>query len=495
MAQSTVQYKRSFSGSVGSGMKSVMGGNGRRYYMLEHRVSSKYHKAGETQKIIVDEIELGRDSSCQVRFDESFSTVSRRHAAIVKDGDNWKLVQLSQTNSTYLNGQKIANEWYLQNGDEIQLSTNGPKLGFIVPQGEKSFVKSIGLTTRMNLFREQALRPYKRAIAIISCVFVIALAVGAFFLTRSIQETHRLEGVVAEQKEAFEAEKKANEEALAEMKKKNSNMEKEIKKLKSRKSSNPSSAPTQPPSISSNCDPYVYYIYTISCEISLPDGTKLSLSCNDGETPAWSGTGFLLNNGCFVTARHVVENWYYWKSGSGIDEDLQVLNLVANNGGKVVYKFGATSSSGDFFTFTSDQCHVNRSGDTKGTDAEDLVISLASGGANDYAYFRRGSGQGLSYDSQKSTSLPRNTRLTVLGFPLGLGASSEGVRPLEGHAVTASDGLQQGVIVTTDTDYEHGNSGGPVFVSDGNGNLVVVGIVSAVSGRATGFVVPISCIR
>ena len=50
-------YKRSLSGSVGSGMRSVFGGNGRRFYILEHKVSSKYHKAGECQQIIVDQIE------------------------------------------------------------------------------------------------------------------------------------------------------------------------------------------------------------------------------------------------------------------------------------------------------------------------------------------------------------------------------------------------------------------------------------------------------
>ena len=86
-------------------MKSLIGGSGRRYYVLEHKVASAYHKAGESQRIIVDQIELGRDPKCQVRFDESFKTVSRRHAAIVKEGDGWKLVQISQTNSTLLNGK------------------------------------------------------------------------------------------------------------------------------------------------------------------------------------------------------------------------------------------------------------------------------------------------------------------------------------------------------------------------------------------------------
>ena len=74
--QTQRQYNRSFAGSVGSGMQSLVGGNDRRYYILEHKVNSKYHRIGESQKIIIDQIEIGRDSKCQVRFDESFATLS-----------------------------------------------------------------------------------------------------------------------------------------------------------------------------------------------------------------------------------------------------------------------------------------------------------------------------------------------------------------------------------------------------------------------------------
>ena len=101
MANQTIKAQgNTFSGSIGAGMGSLFNPSGRKYYILEHKVSSKYHKQGESQEIIVDTVELGRDSRCQVRFDERFNTVSRRHAAIVKDGDGWKLVQLSKTNST-----------------------------------------------------------------------------------------------------------------------------------------------------------------------------------------------------------------------------------------------------------------------------------------------------------------------------------------------------------------------------------------------------------
>lgn len=169
-------YKRTVAGSIGAGMGAIFNASGRTYYILEHKTSSKYHQAGESQKIIVDQIELGRDSSCQVRFDESFETVSRRHAAIVKDGENWKLLPLSTTNATLVNGQIVTGEWHLKSGDEIRLSSRGPVVGFILPQGERSLVKSIGLTERMNLFRQQALRPYKTALWILAVILVLAVA-------------------------------------------------------------------------------------------------------------------------------------------------------------------------------------------------------------------------------------------------------------------------------------------------------------------------------
>ena len=152
----TVQYKRTLRGTMGAGASALFNGGGRRYYVLEHRDSSKYHKAGESQKIIVDQAELGRSADCQVRFDETFETVSRRHAAIVREDDRWKLVQLSTVNSTFLNGRPVESQWYLENGDEIQLSVGGPRLGFIVPEGKQGLVSSIRLTERMELFRKQA---------------------------------------------------------------------------------------------------------------------------------------------------------------------------------------------------------------------------------------------------------------------------------------------------------------------------------------------------
>lgn len=196
------QYKRTLAGSVGAGMGAIFNASGRTYYILEHKTETKYHHAGESQKIIVDQVELGRDSSCQVRFDDACETVSRKHAAIVRDGENWKLIPLSQTNATFVNGQRVENECRLNSGDEIQLSSRGPVMGFIVPQGAKSLVKSIGMTERMNLFRKQALRPYKTGLTILSIALV--LAVGGL-LTYNILQDKKHTAQMADATEKIEA--------------------------------------------------------------------------------------------------------------------------------------------------------------------------------------------------------------------------------------------------------------------------------------------------
>lgn len=195
-------YKRTVAGSVGAGVGAIFNASGRKYYILEHKTESAFHHAGESQKIIIDQVELGRDGSCQVRFDESFATVSRRHAAIVKDGDNWKLIPLSQTNATFVNSVPVNSETILNNGDEIKLSSNGPVMGFIIPQGEQSMVKSIGLTERMNLFRKQALRPYKTALWIMG--IVLFLAVGGL-VTYNILQSKAYEAEMAAANEKIDA--------------------------------------------------------------------------------------------------------------------------------------------------------------------------------------------------------------------------------------------------------------------------------------------------
>ena len=502
MAQATT-YRRSVAGSMGAGIKSVMGGKERRFYILEHKISSKYHQQGETQRIIVDEIELGRDAKCQVRFDESFGTVSRRHAAIVKDGANWKLVQLSKTNSTYLNGHKVEKEWYLQSGDEIQLSTNGPKLGFIIPAGDKSLVKSIGMTARLSLFRQQALQPYKTALGVLASFLVVLFLFGGYYINELYQKNQDQASLIAENERRHQQEIQKQDSLLnvaknhtASLQGELKNLKQQFKKVKQKQHEMAVATGSIDNEAINSCLPNIFFIYSTHIDVILPNGERGTVQCGEKGAPSWSGTGFCLDNGMFVTARHVVESWYYWNSGGNVDETMAQLNCIANNGGKVVAHFNAISSSGTKLQLTSQQFTCNRSKDRIGNLDDGSKISLAPIGNTDFAYCRVSQRNGLKFNPAASTQLERGTRLTVLGFPLGLGAESPSkINPIYGSGIISVSGLQKGLILTTDTNYEHGSSGGPVFYTDENGQLSVIGIVSAGAGRNTGFIVPIQVIQ
>jgi cell division protein FtsB len=74
-----------------------------------------------------------------------------------------------------VNGRPVNSTYFLQNGDEIQLSVGGPRMGFIIPQGKQAMTSSIRLTERMNLFRQQALRPYRRAVWALGILLLLAI--------------------------------------------------------------------------------------------------------------------------------------------------------------------------------------------------------------------------------------------------------------------------------------------------------------------------------
>lgn len=490
-------YKNTVTGTIGAGMKSVFGGGGKKYYILEHKVSSKFHKAGESQEIIVDQIEIGRDPRCQVRFDESFATVSRRHAAIVRDGDNWKLVQISTTNKTFLNGVPVDKEWYLQNGDEIQLSVNGPKLGFIIPQGNKSTVNTIGLSRRLSLFRQQALRPYKTALWLLGILLLLAIGLGTFFIIKGNNLNKQLRQELVNDSIAFH---QKLDSVNTQMKK----MTTELNKVKVQHKGGGKVTPVTPKAGSEAYTNYVYYIQTIGYTIELNGeevyfevGDEADFGGDEGtyKVDGWIGTGFLLDNGKLVTARHCIEAWFYDVANSS---DWQILlNFYASQGAKVNAKFVAVSPSGNQIRFSSNDVMCRRSGDHPYTLGES-VITLAGNETFDpldYAWYDTGLTGGLTADGELSNNLPSNTKLQIYGFPHGWGMSgTTAVSPILGSGVVAQDGLENGMILVGEASFEAGHSGSPVLYVDENGNYKVVGIVSAKS-QNYGFIVPISRIK
>lgn len=493
MAQETQAYKRSLSGSVGAGLSSVFSRAGRTYYILEHKVSSKYHKAGEAQEIIVDQIEIGRDSKCQVQYDESFQTVSRRHAAIVRDGENWKLVQLSQTNKTLLNGHEVQKEWYLQNGDEIQLSINGPKLGFIIPTGNKSKTGSIGLSRRLSLFRQQALKPYKTAMAVMSACIALLIVGGVGYGVYAHKQIGEMSGLISRYRNMVEDISKQNDDLqkmiliqdsiTREMEKRNAAMARQLKQMRN------NSPAANVASAVEKVKPSVFYIetYVMVSNGSTTETIKQMSSC---------GTGFLLDNGTFVTARHCVEPWLYNFSDLGIS-----LNAMSVESQNVYAIIVAYDMQGNSYTFKSTDFAINRSHDEIISFPDDngnrvrIRIAKYIGdigkkimNSSDWASVKRDyKGNALPkgkihIDKDLSVNLPAGTELHVLGFPAGLGVmdskkSDKVVEPIYNSMKVARDGLNSAGLIMVSQGFAHGNSGGPVFALK-DGNLYAIGVVS-----------------
>ncbi len=546
----TEPYRRSFSGSVGAGMGALMGGAHKQYYVLEHRMSSKYHRAGETQKIIVDQVEMGRDPRCQVRFDDSFTSVSRRHAAIVRDGAGWKLVHLSKVNTTLLNGRPVTDEWYLQNGDEIQLSSNGPRIGFIVPQGDRSMIKNINFTERISLFRQQALKPYKQMMVWMSVVFL--LVIGGFIAwsilnqqqnrktnemlagsiasvsarqdSAGVEAQKQIAAVSSQAQDAAQAAIQANQASQAATSQGISQLRNELVGLKSdlktaREEKTESESAKQTVAITEpvapyasdpvvpaatgmtsyeSCFPYIYYIQLDKVEHTNKKGKTEVINI----IHRWAGTGFLLSDGRFVTSRRIIERWYFQVNGNLMDEDMRPLNKAVCNLEKVVAYFTAYSSSGDALTFTSDQFTCDRSADNYtvlrgplGGLVKGARLRIApSNGGKDWAYFQTAKKGGLKFDPSKSASLGRGIPLTILGFPAEVGINSAS-GPVYGSGVTANSGLDRGDIMTTNTSFEIGGSGAPVFAVSETGEYEVIGLISAMAEGQRGVVVPIAAVR
>lgn len=495
-SQPTTQEKNRFGKSLGTGMRSVFKAGGRKFFILEHRTHGTRHKAGEVQEIIVDYIELGRDPKCQVRFGDDMPTVSRRHASIAADGDKWVITQLSKSNQTLVNGGSVADQRYLQSGDELQLSPDGPKIGFIVPANNT--VKSIGLSKRLSLFRQQALRPYKTAITALAVVLVLGIAGLGYGLwdanKRTVEvmtELARVKISSAQEADSLRRLMIQSEDLRKQLEAKLSTLEGKVLHIGSGYGGSrggAGSTSVASPEGFAHLNSGVYRIFLESITISY-QGQSQQIDVNQV-----FGSGFLLSDGRFITARHVAEPWFY-PSGEG-DELMITTNIYQEMGAQIVARYRAVSPSGNSMLFTNQDFTVDRSGDEAYkltlADGNQAVIRLAKLNSSDWARVSTRYSGGLIFDAALSNILTARTELDVLGYPLGMAAKAG--NPIYGNCIVGADGLQDGIILTTARNFEHGNSGGPVFVQK-EGRYYVIGIISAGTGDGIGFIVPISAVK
>lgn len=91
---------------------------------------------GEIQEFSVEAITIGRHPESLLRFPADLGIVSRKHAEIIREGNRFKLVDLS-ANGTFVNGKKVK-EVYLKDGDVLTFAEGGPKVSFVTQMKEES---------------------------------------------------------------------------------------------------------------------------------------------------------------------------------------------------------------------------------------------------------------------------------------------------------------------------------------------------------------------
>lgn len=79
-------------------------------------------------------ISIGRHPSCDLRFSADLTHISRQHAEIVREGNQFKLIDHS-TNGTFVNGKKVK-KVFLKDGDVLMFGEVGPQVSFLTQMEE-----------------------------------------------------------------------------------------------------------------------------------------------------------------------------------------------------------------------------------------------------------------------------------------------------------------------------------------------------------------------
>ena len=482
--------------TIGAGFR-ALGGANMASFTLEFLSQSGSRRAGSTETIVVPYAEMGRDKSCAIRFDSSEKTVSRKHAAISSENGQYYITALSQTNQTLVNGAPINGKMPLNNGSEIQLSSSGPRMRFLASQTKTSTMR---LTQRMQMFAAQSMRPYRTAVTILAIVLVASVSTMGYFLKES---NDKLEVLVIKSKlsqEEFDKQMIAQknntkaQDALAanvkslgiQLATTKTELDKQVQSNASRLSSSGMND-----SIKSALDSFeddVYYIHYSKLTYKYKGKVQVY------ENVPGSGTGFLLDDGKFVTALHVAEPWYFPTSNQEYR-----LNAIKTQGGLCELTIVATSPSGQSFTFSSNNFNYNETtleSDVVIIDGNEYLVRVNNDNTwgSDWAWIQTKKRGKIKADSYLSYNMGDNDNVYVMGYTLGSKAqSSDKLNPLHSSMTIAQNGLTKGVIRVSGRSFDVGNSGGPAFAVNKNGELVNIGIVS--HGASVIGIVPIGNIN
>lgn len=204
-----------------------------------------------------------------------------------------------------------------------------------------------------------------------------------------------------------------------------------------------------------------------------------------------TATGFITNDGFFVTARQVIEPWAYFASADLEEENpYSSVNILKQKGATVDVTIVAESSSGDRMEMHYSDFEVVSGGDVVTNIDDEYSLRLAHGYG--YAYKKIDVNSNLVSNPNMSQSLAEGTHLECLGFPYGMGGDRNAIRLQYSYMTTSNNSLSHGMIPVTGAYFENGIIGSPVFYEDENGTIYLVGFIASTNNPKNMSVVPIS---
>lgn len=209
---------------------------------------------------------------------------------------------------------------------------------------------------------------------------------------------------------------------------------------------------------------------------------------------SWSGTGFLLESGEFITARHVIQPWRFIDDCSTWSNEnhrggpiLAYINNAEIAGGSVDVVYEARSSQGDIFTFNNKDLSFDQSGDKliecdeQGVDKQ-LKTCPEYNSKSDWAKLVLNNRRGLlKLNRDISRTLGQETPLFGYGYSYGQFLQSnneERIAPLLIKGEIVQDKTMNGMINITAPGIAPGSSGGPMMIKNADGAYEVIGIIS-----------------